>query len=100
LNEILVFVCLPPIWSMRGVNSPTAHWISCPGAPSRFRIFDLMFITAEILSSLSHVTGQISSCGTAWEASVKYEDAILSQKFIGEHSLCFVFAVWSSATVI
>jgi len=51
-----------------------------------------MFITTENPCSLSHVKGKIGSCGTAWEASVEYEDAILSQKFIGEHPLCFVFA--------
>jgi len=66
------------------------------GRTSRFRFFNMMFIMTVNPCSLFHVEGKASSCGTAWEASVVYEDAILSQKFIGEHSLCFVFAVWTS----
>jgi len=31
-----------------------------------------MFITTENPCSLSHVTGKISSCGTAWEVSIEY----------------------------
>ena len=54
---------------------------------------DFMFSTTENHCSLSHLKGKISSCRTAWKASVEYEDDILSQKFIGEHSSCFVLAV-------
>jgi len=76
---------------MRGIHLLTAHRMSCMGATSRFRFFDLIVIRAENPCSHSHVEEKISSWGIAWEASVEYEEAMLSQKFIGEQSLCFIF---------
>ena len=80
---------------MRGIHLLTAHRMSCMGATSRFRFFDLIVIRAENPCSHSHVEEKISSWGIAWEASVEYEEAMLSQKFIGEQSLCFNSALSS-----
>ena len=73
---------------MRGVNLVTAHQNSCLGAPSLVRFFDLMFIMTENPCSHSQVEGTITAiCGIAWEARDKCEVTILSQKFMGEHSV-------------
>ena len=78
---------------MRGKTLLKAHLKSCPGAFSRFQFFDLMFIGIENPCSPSQVEGKISSCGTAWEAKVGYEEAIPSQKFTAEHPLRCLFDV-------
>ena len=82
---------------MPGITLLIAQLKSCPGALSRFRFFDLMFIRIENPCSHSQVEEKISSYETAWEAGVGYEKVILSQKFIAEHSLrCFFCGVRSS----
>ena len=43
-----------------------------------------MFIMIENPCSHSYVEKKISSAGIAWEASLKYKDAIPGQKFIGK----------------
>ena len=53
---------------------------------NQFRVFDLMFIRIENPRSHSQVEGKISSCGRVCEASIGYEEAMLSQPFIAEHS--------------
>lgn len=64
-----------------------------PSTARRFWLFDLMLIMTENSCLHSHVEGKISSWGTAQWASVKYEEAMLTKKFIGQHSLCFIYVL-------
>lgn len=66
---------------------------SWTGAARRFRSFDLVDKKTQKTHLYFLLEEKINSWGTAWLASVGYVKAMLSHKFTGEHSLCFVFPV-------
>ena len=80
---------------MRETASLKAHRKSCSGVPRRICLFDLMVIKAENPCLHSQVDRKINSWETATRARFGYDDAMLNQQLIGQHSLCFVFAVSS-----